>query len=143
MVQTVSSSNALEVILNTHNLWLSSMRDNSIKHVVVISDDNSSMPAATFDAMFSDLDLDYQNYVFHAIVAFDDPDPFECLGGLSNCCAGAIPISADVGQVYIDLAAQTGGVTGDLCDQQFGPVAIGGKIGEDVGVFGQQQRWRR
>jgi len=122
VVQTVSSSNALEVILNTHNLWLSSIRDNSIKHVVVVSDDNSAMDANTFDGLFTDLDLSYQNYFFHAIVAFDDPDPLECLGGQANCCAGFIPISADIGQVYLDLAALTGGIAGDLCDQDFGPV---------------------
>ena len=40
----------------------------------------------------------------------------------STCCAGLIPLSADVGQVYLDLVNLTGGVSGDLCEQQFGPV---------------------
>ncbi len=121
VVQGVSSSNALDQFIATHSLWAPNIRPNSVKHLVVVSDDNASMAPATFDTMFKALDPSYANYIFHAIVAFDDPDPLDCGIG-ANCCQGLIPLSADIGQAYIDLAAMTGGVAGDLCLQQFGPV---------------------
>lgn len=122
VVDEVGSTNALERILATQPLWSTSIRPNSVKHLVVVSDDESAMDALTFDAAFKAIDPSYANYYFHAIVAFENPDPLQCLGGQATCCAGFIPISADVGQVYIDLANLTGGVAGDLCLQQFGPV---------------------
>ena len=122
VVEGVGSSNSLEKILSTHTLWSSSIRPNSVKHLVVVSDDDSSMDANTFDAAFKALDPDYANYFFHAIVAFDAPDELECLGGASCCAASLIPLAADTGQVYLNLVSLTGGVAGDLCDQEFGPV---------------------
>jgi len=119
--QSVGSTNALDIILATQPMWAASIRPGSVKHLVVVSDDNSGMDAATFDAAFKAIDPDYAGYFFHAIVAYENPDPLECFGGAS-CCAGFIPISADVGQVYLDLVNLTGGVSGDLCEQQFGPV---------------------
>lgn len=121
VVDEVGSTNALERIIATQPQWASSIRPNSVKHLVVVSDDNSSMGATAFDDAFKAIDPSYSGYLFHAIVAFENPDPLECLGGAA-CCSGFIPISADVGSVYIELANLTGGVAGDLCDQQFGPV---------------------
>lgn len=121
VVETVGSSNALEKILSTQPTWQTSIRPNSIKHLVVVSDDDSSLGATAFDEAFKALDPDYANYVFHAIVAFDNPDPLECFA-MADCCAGLVPLSADIGQVYLDLANLTGGVAGDLCLQNFAPV---------------------
>jgi hypothetical protein len=121
VVQGVGSTNALEVILSTHMLWSASIRPGSIKHLVVVSDDESSMDAQTFHNAFIALNPEYANYIFHAIVAFEAPDPLECALG-ANCCAAFIPLSEEVGEVYLQLVSQTGGVAGDLCDQQFGPV---------------------
>lgn len=119
--QSVGSSNALDIILSTQPQWASSIRPGSVKHLVVVSDDDSNMDAVTFDAAFKALDPDYAGYFFHAIVAYTNPDPFQCFGGAS-CCQGPIPLSADVGEVYLELVEMTGGVSGDLCEQQFGPV---------------------
>jgi hypothetical protein len=121
VVQGVGSSDSLEKILSTHQLWSSSIRPGSIKHLVVVSDDESSMDAATFDAAFKALDPEYANYVFHGIVASVAPDPLECFLD-PTCCLGPIPLADGVGEVYMQLVAQTGGVLGDLCDQEFGPV---------------------
>jgi hypothetical protein len=121
--QTVSSNDALQVILNTQPQWAASMRPGSIKHVVVVSDDNSEpMTSGQFHVAFEGISADYEDYFFHAIVAYTEPNPFECFGGMGTCCEGFIPLSAAKGQVYLELVALTGGVSGDLCDQQFGPV---------------------
>jgi hypothetical protein len=121
VVEGVGSTNALEKILSTEQLWSSSIRPGSIKHLVVVSDDESSMDAATFHNSFIALNPEYANYVFHAIVAFEAPDPLDCALG-AGCCLSFIPLAEEVGEVYLQLVAQTGGVAGDLCDQQFGPV---------------------
>lgn len=50
---------------------------------------------------------------------------FSCANCAEKCCdkgLGCTPLPADKGQVYIDLVQQTGGVVGDLCIQDFGPV---------------------
>jgi hypothetical protein len=120
--QGVGSSNALEIILSTQPQWATSIRPGSIKHLVVVSDDDSSMGATAFDEAFKAIDPDYADYFFHAIVAYENPDPLECSFLGATCCAGFIPLSADIGQVYLDLVNLTGGVSGDLCEQQFGPV---------------------
>lgn len=121
VVQGVGSTNALQVILDTHNLWFPSIRPGSIKHLVVVSDDESAMDAQSFHNAFVALNPEYANYIFHAIVAFEAPEVGDCFLG-ANCCAAFIPLSEAVGQVYLNLVSQTGGVAGDLCDQEFGPV---------------------
>ncbi|NVB42938.1 VWA domain-containing protein [Pseudenhygromyxa sp. WMMC2535] len=120
--QEVASTNALELLISTYPDWASSIRSNSVKHVVVVSDDDSAMDAASFDAAFKALDPSFANYYFHAIVAYENPNPIECWSGTAQCCSGLLPLSADVGEVYLDLVALTGGVSGDLCEQEFGPV---------------------
>jgi hypothetical protein len=121
VVETVGSSDALQKILSTQPTWTTSIRPGSVKHLVVVSDDESSMDAATFHNSFIALNPEYANYVFHAIVAFEAPDPLDCALG-AGCCLSFIPLAEEVGEVYLQLVAQTGGVAGDLCDQQFGPV---------------------
>jgi hypothetical protein len=114
--QGVGSNDALEII--TDNTGVVSqfdalMRDNSVKHVVVVSDDDSDKSASAFDADFQALGAKYQGYKFHAIVASALPAFAPCLF-----------LSAARGQEYIDLVGLTGGVYGDLCLQEFGPVFV-------------------
>ncbi len=118
----VGSSNSLQKILEHSATWLPQFRPTASKHIIVVSDDDSSISAVDFDTMFRAIDPSLENYVFHAIVAPDDPDPLDCALPGAQCCEGLIPISADIGQVYIDLINQTGGVFGDLCSQNFAPV---------------------
>jgi hypothetical protein len=133
VVDGVGSTNALEKIISTEQLWQTSIRPGSIKHLVVVSDDESSMDAQTFHNAFVALNPEYANYVFHAIVAFEAPDPLDCALGAS-CCLTLIPLAEEVGEVYLQLVQQTGGVAGDLCDQQFGPVfnAIAQNVQQNV-----------
>lgn len=117
----VGSSNSLQKIMEHSAEWLAQFRPTAAKHVIVVSDDDSALPANDFDQMFRALDPSLADYTFHAIVAPEDPDPLECAAG-SQCCDGFIPIPADVGQVYLDLINLTGGVFGNLCLQDFAPV---------------------
>jgi hypothetical protein len=104
MQQIIGSEHALAKILSTHANWAPMMRPDSVKHIIVVSDDDSYVSAADFDAQFRALDESYADYVFHGIVS------------TSDC-----PASGAVGEQYLALAEMTGGVIGDLCDQQFQP----------------------
>ncbi len=105
ITEAVGSSDSLQVFLDTYDQWSFQLRPDSIRHIVVISDDNSYMSGADFQTALPDLSPAFGDFVFHGIVAAQD-------------CNAA----ASIGQVYIDLISETGGVLGDLCLQQFAPV---------------------
>jgi hypothetical protein len=116
---TVNSHDALSKILATAPQWKPQLRADGAKHVVVVSDDDSSMKLVEFHTKFSALGPGFSDYTFHAIVSPIDPDTNECDKD-SACCK----ITADKGLVYLQLVAKTGGVFGDLCDQDFAPVFV-------------------
>ncbi len=104
MQQIIGSEHALAKILSTHDNWAPMMRPTSVKHLIVVSDDDSYVSAADFDAQFIALDPTYAGYFFHGIVSTTD-----------------CPQSGAVGAQYLALAEMTGGVIGDLCQQEFQP----------------------
>ena len=102
--QLIGSEHALAKILDTNTVWAPMMRPDSVKHIIVVSDDDSYVSAEEFDAQFLALDPGYAGYRVHGIVATEP------------CGEGA------VGSEYIALAELTGGVIGDLCQQEFQPL---------------------
>ncbi len=110
--QTIDSWNALQQIIARYPDWSVARRPDAALHIVVVSDDNSQLPAAEFDSMFKALDPSFGNYVLHGIVAPSGGwDPTECQG-----------VSTAAGTVYLDLIGMTGGILGNLCLQDFVPV---------------------
>jgi hypothetical protein len=120
IVNGVGSTDALSKILNTYNIgpnqWKDSLRPNATLTFLVVSDDDSSMSASAFTSALLALDPNFQGFKFDAIVS-DTEGIISCLN--SGACCG---IAADEGKVYKQLVTQTGGVFGDLCGQNFGPV---------------------
>jgi hypothetical protein len=112
----IGSNNALLKLLEHHPAFTGALRPEAAKHIVVVSDDDSDLDANEFAVMLTALDPSFAGFTFHGIVAPEDP-VIACFAQTS-CCA----TSADVGQEYIDLINQTGGVFGNLCDQQFQPL---------------------
>ena len=110
----IASTNALQRIVELYPGYGPLLRPNALTHVVVVSDDNSAMAAADFTSQFSGLAEHLGNFVFHGIVSSLDPDGNAC----GSCCA----LGASQGTVYQELIEQTGGVEGNLCDQEFQPV---------------------
>lgn len=105
-VQALIGSNAaLPELIDSHDLWAPMIRDGSSVHIIVVSDDDSGMDAATFDEAFRALDPRLADYQLHGIVS------------LQQCAA-----ADTIGSTYIELAEQTDGILGDLCDQQFQPL---------------------
>ena len=104
--QQVASTNGLSLCLSTYPKWKSALRSDAVKHIVIVTDDNSSLAAASFDSQLQALDPPtFTGYKFHGIFCFTK-------------CATA----AKAGTVYTTLVQQTGGVSGDLCLQDFKPV---------------------
>ncbi|MBK8258762.1 MAG: VWA domain-containing protein [Polyangiaceae bacterium] len=138
VVQTVSSTDALQVILDTYDQWKDSLRSGATKTIAVVSDDNSTLSAVNFFNQLLAKDPTFTGFKFDAIVSLIDPSTieftcincafqgmFSCNNCQEKCCdkmLGCTPLPAEKGQVYIDLAQQTGGILGDLCIQDFGPV---------------------
>ncbi|MEM7158495.1 MAG: hypothetical protein AAF799_36990 [Myxococcota bacterium] len=116
VVDAVGSNNALDKIIQHYDSWSVNFRPTAAKHVVVVSDDDADMDAGTFDTMFRALDPSLEDYTFHAI-ASPEGLAIACVL-MTSCCLTA----ADAGEEYIALTNLTGGVFGNLCDQDFQPV---------------------
>ncbi|MBN4059278.1 VWA domain-containing protein [Endomicrobium sp. AH-315-J14] len=116
----VGSNDALVQIIANYKDYKDYLRPGASKHLIVISDDDSSLPAMLFHGQFTALDpANLSDFVFHAIVSDeDDPGTFSCLANKKPCC----DFAADEGKVYKKLVADTQGVYGDLCQQNFQPV---------------------
>lgn len=121
VVQGVGSNDALNKIISTYSQWQSMLRPNSVKSFVVVSDDDATDgpydSAGSFTAAVNALNpslIAPNSWKFHGIVASGGP--------LSPPCGPFPPLSAAEGKVYKALISQTGGVFGDLCQQNFGPV---------------------
>ncbi|MFO0758709.1 MAG: hypothetical protein U0359_19610 [Byssovorax sp.] len=131
VMETINSTDALQKFIATYPQWKDSLRPDASKTFAVVSDDNSDLSAGDFTSQLLALDPPtFQKFKFDAIVSFDDPLVctgcfFACATCASACCEKAAfcaPISAAEGKVYKDLVQQTGGVIGDLCQQNFAPV---------------------
>ncbi len=127
----MGSNDAFARILAAFPAYQPALRPAAAKHVVVITDDDSGMGAMAFNAAFLLLDPQLEDYVFHAIYSSkDDPGGFSCLLTPDPCC----DVSADEGKVYRELVNFRGGVSGDLCLQDFQPVwsAVSSQIIENA-----------
>jgi hypothetical protein len=99
--QYVNSTNALPVIVEHHPSWGPFTQGVNTVHFVVVSDDDSNQSADYFIEHFLELEP-HRAAVVHGVVPVES-------------CEHA----ASIGDVYIELANLTGGVVGDLCDQDF------------------------
>ena len=99
----IEGEDAWQQLLAERDDWAGAVREGSVKHIVVITDDTSNMSWSDFHAQFTALfDPDDADYVHHSVV-----------------CHSACPEAANIGEDYITLSQNTGGVAADLCDQDF------------------------
>jgi hypothetical protein len=125
--QHVDSHDALELIVQTYPQWQSFLRPDSIKHFVVVSDDNSDWSATQFETALGQLtDPGFPDgFIFHAIVAEAPP------WATGTPC---LLLSAARGQVYITLQETHGGVFYSLCLTDWTPVFTALSTAVQVGV---------
>jgi hypothetical protein len=116
----ISSNDALQQILNLYPNYQASLRAGALRWILVVSDDDSDLSAASFGSQLVPLDAAFAGYRFHAIAASVAPSlivPDACNTGEFP----PLPLAAAEGAVYKQLVAQTGGVFYDLCLQDFDP----------------------
>ena len=116
IADSVGSNDALDKILQHYDTYSQYLRPTAAKHILVVSDDNASMESTTFDQMFKALDPSLADYTFHAI-ASPENEVLACVQ-MTSCCL----LAAALSQEYIELVNLTGGVFGNLCEQDFQPV---------------------
>ena len=115
VVQGIESGGALAAILASHASWSASLRPGASRTVIVVSDDEDDLAAATFHTGLLALEPGFQAYHFHALVH-------------ATC-----PV---IGTQYLTLAALTSGIVKDLCSQDAGAALqqIAPEIVADTGV---------
>lgn len=121
----VASVKGLGITVNTFEDWKSMLRANSKKHFVIVSDDTDETSAEAFNEAVLQLDADlFVDYQFNGIFAYTSKDTACAIDDTEPCCTYAAPEgNTDSWEpVYADLVASTGGVSGDLCLQDFDPV---------------------
>lgn len=98
--QQVESTDGLSLVLSTRPRWVDFVRLQSLKFFVAVTDDDSAMPADTFDRLIRE-EPAFERYVFHSIVGYNNAT--EC------------PTLARVGNVYLTLTGRTGGERARVC----------------------------
>ncbi|MEM6993337.1 MAG: hypothetical protein AAF721_22685 [Myxococcota bacterium] len=114
--QSVGSSNGLELLVSLYPEYAAHLRPTAVTHVVMVSDDDSSIDAPNFIGQFVALSPHLADFVFHGIIAPEDP--FLACTNMTTCCG----LAAEQGTVYQALIQATGGVEGNLCEQEFQPI---------------------
>ncbi|MEM6991802.1 MAG: vWA domain-containing protein [Myxococcota bacterium] len=112
----VGSNNALERIVGHFPDYSSVLRPTAVTHIVVVTDDDSDMSAQDFISQMAGLAPHLSEFTFHGIIAPEDV--FNSCINMTTCCG----LAADQGTVYQTLISTTGGVEGNLCEQQFQPI---------------------
>jgi hypothetical protein len=122
----VPSTKGLQWIVNNYPAYENMLRDNAVRHVVVISDDGDDWSSSQFDTALRALDPGFEGYVFHGIYSY--MSKVEACAASHPCCNYAAPDGEGV--PYRELVSLTGGVSGDLCEQDFDPVfeALAGSV---------------
>lgn len=105
----VDSRNPLQVLLDLYPAYQSFLRANASLNFVVVTDDDSFLPAANFQPRMEQ--LAQKSFLFHAI-ASEDVNGLPCVGacGVPVVCGGFAP-----GRQYYALAESTGGQKISVC----------------------------
>lgn len=118
--EAIESHKGLSNTIATFGQWKSMLREGSIKHLVSISDDNDEWSAAEFRAALVALDPRLVGYQHHAIFSYLSKEDGCAISPSEPCCKIAPP--GGEGTVLRELVQASGGVSGDLCLQNFAPV---------------------
>ncbi len=119
--------------LHTTEGWHDMIRDDSVKHFVLVSDDADEWTPSEFETALLALDpVRLAGYKFHGIFSYMSKDDACELSDTEPCCTYAAPEDDPdlYWDTYADLVTSTGGVSGDLCLQDFDPVfeALGSSV---------------
>jgi len=108
--QAVKSHDALNLFIDTYPAWRHQLRAGASKTFVVVSDDNADRAPNNSAAAFMQSVANLPGGLF---------DRWQFSGIF---CQRECAYAAEIGAVYRALVDATGGVAGELCDQNFAPV---------------------
>jgi hypothetical protein len=111
----IGSNDALEKLVQYYPAYKAFLRPASVKHIVVVTDDESDWSKATFEAQLAALTGPGfgNDWRFHAVVAEDPP---------YNVSSHCFTLAAAVGATYIQLQQAHGGQFFSLCDSNWSPL---------------------
>lgn len=108
----ITSNAPLQELLDQYGHYSGFLRASAVTHIVVVTDDNSELPAADFqEAMEDRLG---KTFTFHAI-ASEDAYHDCALGICDPGCSGENGDASDIGAEYYALADATGGEQFSIC----------------------------
>ncbi|MBW2455229.1 MAG: hypothetical protein JRI68_11995 [Deltaproteobacteria bacterium] len=116
----IPSQKGLERVIDTYDQWEGMLREGTPLHIVGISDDTEEWSAQQFHDALLAKNPALTDFYFHSISSFQSKEDACLVGSNEPCCLYAAP--GGEGVPYHDLSLMTGGVAGDLCDQDFTPV---------------------
>lgn len=110
--EQVSSTDALELLVEHYPKYKDFLRPQTTKHFVVVTDDNSAKSADWFKAELAKLtDPGFaKGFVFHSIVGYGTDTVDGC------------PTAAEYGEVYVTLSDETGGAKFPICEPNWTPI---------------------
>jgi hypothetical protein len=109
----IRSGAALEELIAQLGVYRGFLRAGAVTHFVVVSDDDSDLPAEEFrSTMEAQLG---KPFVVHAIASEDATHNCDLLGTCDPGCSGPNGDAADIGRVYYALAEATGGQRFSIC----------------------------
>lgn len=109
---SVSSNEGLEAIISQYSQYSDFLRENTIKHLVAVTDDESDMSSAEFQNEVAALGAPGfgTDWVFHSVVGYGTIPYIGCI------------TAARRGDQYIDLSQQTVGVIAAVCELDYSVV---------------------
>ena len=113
----VPSVKVLEWFLEYYSHFEDVLRPDITKHIVIMSDDTDETTAEAFNNAVLELGPLMEGYIFHGIFAYYSKEDACEMDPVHPCCEFAAP--GGEGGPYKDLVDMTGGVSGDLCSQDF------------------------
>jgi hypothetical protein len=117
---TIGSTDGLEKIISSYPEWKGALRPNSVKFVVVVTDDDARAGVYAPEN-FPDGEKGSAAKFIQDFTALD-PGILTGFKMSGIYCFTDCPAAASIGKVWDEVVNQTSGVKGDLCKQQFQPI---------------------
>jgi hypothetical protein len=111
--QRIGSHDGPSRFISRYSSYSDFLRLESQKHIIFVTDDESSISANSFRTQLAGLTPQgmFANYKVHGIYAYGN--------GLASGCTGAFGAGAAEGVIYTDLITTSGGTRGVICNNDW------------------------
>ncbi|HEX2870346.1 MAG TPA: vWA domain-containing protein [Polyangiaceae bacterium] len=125
VVTELGGHNSLDTVVEQYSGWAPSLRAGALRSLLVVTDEDAELPAASFLSQLSALDSGFEHVFVDAVAPEHDPAACvfgsPCPAGNSCCSPAAGPLMclsdfAEQGKNLLDLVGLTGGLFGNACE---------------------------